>query len=94
MIEQYMAVALQPAFKGVLKREDCKVNLEHISSLIDATIWMAETELPVKLVAIPEGAIQGFTDEVFDMEHEKFWNEIAIDLPGEESDKLGEKAKQ
>src|SRR3954449_12624243 len=45
--------------------------------------------LPVRLVAVPEGALQGFNDEVLDVDHETFARECAIDIPGPESDELG-----
>lgn len=44
----------------------------------------------MKLAVIPEGALQGFTDEVFDMDHAEYREEIAVDVPGEETDVLGE----
>ena len=36
----------------------------------------------MRLIVIPEGALQGFTDEVFDWDHQKYAEEIAIDIPG------------
>ena len=57
-------------------------------------VAVGEIVLPVKLIVIPEGALQGFTDEVFDWDHEKYANEIAIDIPGPETDMLGKLAKE
>jgi hypothetical protein len=37
------------------------------------------------LYTIPEGALQGFTDEIFDWEHTKVVEKLAIELPGEET---------
>lgn len=51
-------------------------------------------DLPVKLAVIPEGALQGFTDEIMDMDHATFREEIAIDIPGRETEQLGEYAKE
>ena len=36
----------------------------------------------MRLIAIPEGALQGFNDEVLDLDHETFARECAIDIPG------------
>jgi predicted amidohydrolase len=94
MIEQYMAIALQPAMRGATKRSEIQENLDHISDVIDAAVWLTAIDLPVKLIAIPEGALQGFTDEVFDWDHERYVDEMAIDLPGPETDALGRKAAQ
>ena len=94
MIEQYMALALQPTMRGCRTRADVTTNIRHISELIDAAVWLSAIDLPVRLICIPEGCLQGFTDEVFDWDHEKYVDELALDLPGEETDALGRKAKQ
>jgi predicted amidohydrolase len=92
--EQYVALALQPSFHGVRDRSDIMANIESVSLLIDVAIWMSETELPVRLIAIPEGTLQGFADEVFDMSHGDYLSSIAIDIPGPETEALGKKAIQ
>jgi predicted amidohydrolase len=92
--DPYVALALQPAFKGVQRREQIADNLKNLSQSIDVAIWMCETELPVRLIAIPEGALQGFSDEIFDMSHAEYLQSIAIDIPGPETDELARKARQ
>lgn len=94
MIEQYMALALQPTMRGCTRRSEVAVNIRHISELIDAAVWLSAIDLPVRLICIPEGCLQGFTDEVFDWDHEKYVEEMALDIPGEETEMLGRKAKQ
>ena len=47
-------------------------------------------DLPVRLIAIPEGALQGFNDGVLDLDHAQFAREGAIDIPGEETEILGQ----
>ncbi len=94
MIEQYMALALQPTMRGCRKRSEIVHNISHISELMDAAVWLSSIDLPVRLMAIPEGALQGFTDEVFDWDHRKYVEEMAIDIPGDETELLGRKAKQ
>ena len=54
-----------------------------------AASWLVGARLPVRLVAFPEGALQGFNDEVLDLDHETFARECAIDIPGPETDALG-----
>ena len=93
-MEPYVAVGLSSTVWGVRKREEIRKNLEHIRELVAAATWLSSLDLPVKLIAIPEGALQGFTDEVFDMDHTEYARTIAIDIPGEETDFLGEIAKQ
>ncbi len=94
MIKPYMAVGLSPTVRGATKRSHIKINLEHIEHLIAAASWLSSLDLPVRLIAIPEGSLQGFTDEVFDLDHVKYAHEIAIDIPGEETDFLANLAKK
>ena len=92
-IHAYTAVGLVPTVRGVRQRAEIRRNLEHIADLIAAASWLSSLDLPVRLVAIPEGALQGFTDEVFDMDHVQYARECAIDVPGEETEFLGGLAK-
>jgi predicted amidohydrolase len=55
---------------------------------------LSSLDLPVRLIAVPEGALQGFNDEVLDMDHVEYARECAIDIPGEETDALGKIAKE
>src|SRR5260370_35211692 len=73
---------------------EVRVNSEHIPHLIKAGSWLSSLGLAVRLIAIPEGALQGFNDEVLDLDHETFARECAIDIPGPETDALGALARQ
>ncbi len=94
MIEPYQAIGLVPTMRGIRHRDEIRVNIEHISHLIKAASWLSSLDLPVRLIAIPEGALQGFNDEVLDLDHETFARECAIDVPGPETDALGALARQ
>jgi predicted amidohydrolase len=93
-IEPYQAIGLVPTMRGIRQRSEIGVNLEHLSHLIKAASWLSSLDLPVRLIAIPEGALQGFNDEVLDLDHETFAAECAIDIPGPETDYLGGLARQ
>lgn len=93
-IEQYMALAIQPAMVGTVRREDAKTNIEHITDIIRAGYWLAGIEMPVKLAAIPEGALQGFNDELMDRDHVDFARHMAWDIPGPETEMLGKVAAE
>ena len=82
MIEPYQALGLVPTMRGIRHRDEIKTNLEHLSHLIKAASWLSSLDLPVRLIAVPEGALQGFNDEVLDLDHEEFARECAIDIPG------------
>lgn len=93
MVEQYMALALQPVMRGAQQRADIERNLDHIADLARAAIWLSAIDLPVRLLTIPEGALQGFTDEIFDWDHVDYVNRMAIDVPGRETEWLGDLAR-
>jgi len=94
MIQPYTAVGLIPTVRGIRTRSDIHRNLEHLSHLVKAAAWLSSLDLPVRLIAFPEGALQGFNDEVLDLDHVQFARECAIDIPGPETDELGKLARQ
>jgi predicted amidohydrolase len=89
MIRPYTAVGLVPTVRGIRKRDDIALNLEHIAHMVKAAAWLSSLELPVRLIALPEGALQGFSDEILDLDHHLYARECAIDIPGPETDALG-----
>jgi len=92
-IPQYMTLMLQPVMVGASRRSDIPRNLDHIAELAFAAKNVTEIELPVRLFTIPEGALQGFTDEIFDWDHVDFVERLAIDIPGPETEYLGDLAR-
>ncbi|HWN57312.1 MAG TPA: nitrilase-related carbon-nitrogen hydrolase [Methylomirabilota bacterium] len=94
MIRPYTAVGLIPTVRGIRKRDDIALNLEHIAHMVKAAAWLSSLELPVRLIALPEGALQGFNDEVFDLDHVLYARECAIDIPGPETEALGAIARE
>src|SRR4029079_19782331 len=94
MIKPYTAVGLIPAVRGIRRRKDIAINLEHLSHLVKAAAWLSSLDLAVRLIAIPEGALQGFNDEVLDLDHVEFARQCAIDIPGEETEILGRIARE
>ena len=83
MVKPYTAVGLIPTVRGIRKPADIMINLEHLAHLDKAAAWLSSLDLPVRLIAFPEGALQGFNDEVLDLDHVKFARECAIEIPGE-----------
>ncbi|MBI1894344.1 MAG: hydrolase [Candidatus Rokubacteria bacterium] len=94
MIKPYTVVGLIPTVRGIRKRKDIRINLEHLSHLVKAASWLSGLSIPVRLIAFPEGALQGFNDEVLDLDHARFARECAIDIPGEETEELGKIARE
>jgi predicted amidohydrolase len=94
MIAPYMAVALQTTVRHAAKRDDVVVNLTHIEAMIDLVTHICSLELPVRLITLGEGAIQGFVDEIANLTPAEYADTMAAEIPGWETDRLGEKAKQ
>jgi len=94
MIEPYTCVGLIPTVRGIRKRSDIMKNIEHLGHLTKAAAWLSGLDIPVRLLVIPEGALQGFNDEVLDLNHKEFANHCAIDIPGPETAALGKIARQ
>ena len=94
MIKPYMAVGLIPTVRGIRKRSDIKINIEHLHHLVKAAAWLSSLSIPVRLIAFPEGALQAFNDEVLDLDHATFARECAIEIPGEETEALGKIARE
>ena len=94
MTKPYLAFALQTAAHGCRNRDDIKVNLDHVSKQIDGAMYISQIEYPAKLIALPEGALQGFYDEHARLDHLEICQNIAITIPGPETDRLAEKARQ
>ena len=92
MIEPYNAVGLIPSFWGIRRREEIKHNIEHLKGLTKAAFWLSNLDIPVKLLAIPEGAMMGFNDEVLDVDHADYARTCCIDIPGPETDEIGKLA--
>src|ERR1700722_279706 len=94
MIAPYTAVGLVPTVRGIRNRADIATNIEHLRHLVKAAAWLSGLSIPVRLIAIPEGALQAFNDEVLDLDHETFARECAIDIPGQETEALGRIARE
>jgi beta-ureidopropionase len=94
MIKPYTAVGLIPVVRGIRKREDIQINVEHLAHMFKAAAWLSSLDIPVRLIALPEGALQAFNDEVLDLDHVQYARECAIDIPGPETEALGALARQ
>ena len=88
-IAPYLAIGLSTTCRGISKRSDIKRNLRHIENMIHAAMFVVSINMPIKIVALAEGAISGFTDEAFDVPHVTAARELYIDIPGEETEFLG-----
>ncbi|MEL7563724.1 MAG: nitrilase-related carbon-nitrogen hydrolase [Dehalobacterium sp.] len=92
-IAPYAAIGLSTVVYGISERKDIKRNLDIIEDAVHAAVGTCNINMPVKIVALPEGALTGFTDEVFDLPHEMCSRELFIDIPGPETERLAALAK-
>ncbi|MCB1698844.1 MAG: hypothetical protein KDI34_21695, partial [Halioglobus sp.] len=92
-IAPYMALGLSTVAYGIADRKHIRHNLETIEDVIHAAVSMTNINMPVKVIALAEGALTGFTDEIFDLPHTLAAKELFIDVPGEETEFLGRLAK-
>lgn len=92
-IAPYMALGLSTVAYGIAQRKHIKYNLATIEDIIHAAVSIVSINMPVKLIALAEGALTGFTDEIFDLPHTLAAKELFIDVPGEETEFLGSLAK-
>ena len=93
-IAPYTAIGLSTVVRNIEHRSQIKANLDTIEEAIHAAVSTVSINMPVKLIALAEGALTGFGDEAFDIPHVKAAREMFIDIPGPETDRLGGLAKQ
>ena len=93
-VPPYLAIGLSTTARGIGKRSDIMRNIDHIENMIHGAMFVVSINMPVKIMALAEGALSGFTDEAFDIPHVTAARDLWIDIPGPETDRLGEIAKQ
>jgi predicted amidohydrolase len=92
-VAPYMAVGLSTIVHGIGRRSDIERNLNTIEDGIHAAVSIVGINLPVKLIALAEGALTGFTDEIFDIPHVTAARDLFIDIPGPETERLSALAR-
>jgi len=92
-VAPYLAVGLSTVIYGISERKQIRHNLETIEEAIHASVSMVNVNMPVKIISLAEGALTGFTDEIFDLPHVMAARDLFIDIPGEETEHLGRLAK-
>ena len=92
-VAPYMAVGLSTVVHGIGSRRDITRNLDTIEDGIHAAVSIVGINMPVKLIALAEGALTGFTDEIFDVPHVTAARDLFIDVPGPETDRLAALAR-
>jgi hypothetical protein len=63
-VAPYMAVGLSTVVHGIGSRRDIERNLQIVEDGIHAAVSIVGINMPVRLIALAEGALTGFTDEI------------------------------
>jgi len=93
MVDPYSVVAVSPRTINVENRDQALANVKRINEFIDTAVMVGAWEgAPVKLVVIPEMAIQGMVANT--PGNRKQEARFAVEIPGPETDELGKKAKE
>ena len=92
-VPPYMAVGLSTVVHGIGSRRDIERNLRIVEDGIHAAVSIIGINMPVRLIALAEGALTGFTDEIFDIPHVTAARDLFIDIPGPETDRLAALAR-
>lgn len=93
MIEPYAIVALSPRTFQMEKRADALASTKRICQFMDTACMVGSWEgAPVRLVVIPEMAIQGMIANTPGNRAKE--REFAMTIPGPETEELGRKAKE
>ncbi|MER7047925.1 nitrilase-related carbon-nitrogen hydrolase [Streptomyces jumonjinensis] len=90
----YTAVGLIPEITEIQNRADIHTNLQRLHRLARSAVSMGSLDLPVRLLVLPEGSLQGFADEIHDLDHETYARACAIDIPGPETQELASWARK
>jgi beta-ureidopropionase len=89
-----MAVGLSTIVHGIGSRKDIDRNLQIVEDGIHAAVSIIGINMPVRLIALAEGALTGFTDEIFDVPHVTAARDLFVDIPGPETGRLAALARQ
>jgi beta-ureidopropionase len=87
-IAPYIAVGLSTVVRNINARHQIGLNLDVIEEGIHAAVSTIGINMPVKLIALAEGALTGFGDESLDVPHVRAAREMFIDIPGPETERL------
>ncbi len=94
MTDPYVVVGLSPRTYTIERREQALDNVKRICEFMDPAVMVASTEgAPVRLVVLPEMAIQGMPMG-FAAGNRKAHAEFAMEIPGPETEILAKKAKE
>lgn len=93
-IPPYTVVGLTPQTYFIKHRDEIPAIVREIEGLAKAAFWLSNSQAPVKLLVLTEGALQGFRDEVHPITAEHYIENIALEIDGPEIAQIRELAKK
>jgi beta-ureidopropionase len=87
-IAPYQVLGLSTPVTCISRRPQIARNLDVIEEAIHASVSICGINMPIRMIALAEGALTGFADEIFDVPHVVAAEEMFIDIPGPETDRL------
>jgi predicted amidohydrolase len=90
---QYTAVGIQNESRMAVTRDDYWTDLKNLAGSIEYGVWNCSLDLPVRLVAASEGGIGGWCLGGGE-EHLRIYRDVVPQIPGEETEFLGELCKK
>src|SRR3989442_1974681 len=86
-VAPYMAIGLSTVVYGIGSRNYIQRNLDTIEDHIHAAMYVVSINLPVKIVALAQGALTGFTDEAVHLAHRISARDLFLQIVGEATDR-------
>ncbi|MFT4081492.1 MAG: nitrilase-related carbon-nitrogen hydrolase [Nocardioides sp.] len=99
LTDPYVALAIQSTVYACKTRDDIMRNVDNVCRAIDETMFFGPMAGRPGLITLTEGALQGFGGDEFQdptdpWDHVRYAHEMAITVPGPETERLAEKARQ
>ncbi|WP_327311840.1 nitrilase-related carbon-nitrogen hydrolase [Streptomyces sp. NBC_01243] len=92
-VAPYLTVGLSTVVRSITSRAQIAHNLDIVEEAVHAAVSVVGINMPVKLIALAEGALTGFADEILDMPHVTAARDLFIDIPGPETERLAALAR-
>jgi len=90
---QYTAVGIQNESRMAVTRDDYWADIENLAGSMEYAVWNCSLDLPVRLVTVSEGGIGGWCLGGGE-EHLRIYRDVVPEIPGKETDFLGEICKK
>ncbi|MFJ7257233.1 nitrilase-related carbon-nitrogen hydrolase [Streptomyces sp. NPDC098085] len=92
-VAPYLTVGLSTVVRSITSRAQIAHNLDIVEEAVHAAVSVVGINMPVKLIALAEGALTGFADEILDIPHVTAARDLFVNIPGPETERLAALAR-